>query len=140
MIVHNCYVGRHTDTVAGLEDLRNVPFYFLYEPDNIADLIEKSPEQPVKVKGALFDATIEFMPGPFTKHIFRHLDGERSLKEIFELVRKDAALNETELPNAHLLEEFRPVYELFNNVGWMLLRHKSVGRFRSIHDMQRPPV
>jgi len=140
MIVHNCYVGRHTDTVAGLEDLRNVPFYFLYEPDNIADAIEKHPGQPVKAKGALFDATIEFVPGPYTKHIFRHLDGERSLKEIFELARKDAGRNEAELPNAQLLEEFRPIYELFNNVGWMLLRHKSVGRFRSIHDMQRPPV
>src|SRR5206468_7631446 len=68
MIVHNCYVGRHMDTVAGLEDLRNVPFYFLYEPDNIADFIEKHPGQPVKAKGALFDATIEFMPGPHAKH------------------------------------------------------------------------
>ena len=140
LIVHNGYIGRHKDTVAGLDDLRNVPFYFLYDPENIADAIEKYPRQPVKVKGALFDTTIEFIPGPYTKHIFRHLDGDRSLKEIFEQVRKDAGLSEPELSNAQLLAEFRPVYEAFNNVGWMLLRHKSVGRFRSIHDMQRPPA
>jgi hypothetical protein len=72
--------------------------------------------------------------------MFRHLDGELSLKEIFELVRKDAGVSESELPNAQLLAELRPIYEVFNNVGWMLLRHKSVGKFRSIHDMQRPPV
>jgi SAM-dependent methyltransferase len=139
LIVHNCYAARESDTIAVLDDLRNVPFYFLYEPENIADLIEKCPGQPVKVKGDLFDATIEFMPGPYTKHIFRRLDGERSLKEIFELIRKEAGLDDQQLPNARLLEEFRPIYEAFNNVGWMLLRHKSVGRFRSIHEMQRPP-
>jgi SAM-dependent methyltransferase len=139
LIVHNCYAARQNATIAVLDDLRNVPFYFLYEPENIADLIEKRPGQPVKVKGDLFDATIEFIPGRYTKAIFRHLDGERSLKEIFELVRKGEGLGEPELPNAQLLEEFRPIYEAFNNVGWMLLRHKSVGKFRSIHEMQRPP-
>jgi SAM-dependent methyltransferase len=139
LIVHNCYVGRHRDTVATLEDLRNVPFYFLYEPENIADAIEKRPGQRISVKGALFDATIEFMPGPYTRQIFRQLDGERSLKEIFELVRKDVGLSDQELPNAQLLEEFRPDYEAFNNVGWMLLRHKSVGKFRTLAEMQRPP-
>jgi hypothetical protein len=139
LIVHNCYAARQSDTLAVLDDLRNVPFYFLYEPENIADLIEKRPGQPVTVKGDLFDATIEFIPGPYTKQIFRYLDGERSLKEIFELIRKEAGLDDQQLLNARLLEEFRPIYEVFNNVGWMLLRHKSVSRFRSIHEMQRPP-
>ena len=139
LIVHNCYAARQNDTIAALDDLRNIPFYFLYEPENIADLIEKRPGQPIKIKGDLFDATIEFIPGRYTQAIFRYLDGEQSLKEIFELVRKGAGLGEPELPNAQLLEEFRPIYEGFNNVGWMLLRHKSVGKFRSIHEMQRPP-
>jgi SAM-dependent methyltransferase len=139
LIVHNCYAARQSDTIAVLDDLRNVPFYFLYEPENIADLIEKRPGQSVTVKGDLFDATIEFIPSRNTKAIFRHLDGERSLKEIFELVRKGAGVGEPDLPNTQLLEEFRPIYEIFNNVGWMLLRHKSVGKFRSIHEMQRPP-
>ncbi len=140
LIVHNCYVAPQKDTVAALEELRNVPFYFLYEPENIADAIEKRPGQQINVKGPLFDATIEFMPGPYTKQIFRHLDGERSLKEIFELIRKEAHLDDQQLPNARLLEEFRPIYEVFNNVGWMLLRHKSVGRFRPLAQMQRPPA
>jgi hypothetical protein len=139
LIGHNCYAARQSDTIAGLDDLRNVPFYFLYEPENIADLIEKRPGQPVKVKGDLFDAAIEFLPGRYTQAIFRHQDGERNLKEIFELVRKGAGAAEPDLPNTQLLEEFRPIYEAFNNVGWMLLRHKSVSKFRSIHEMQRPP-
>jgi len=140
MIVHNCYAAMNGDTVAKVEDLRNVPFYFLYTPENIADLIEKRPGQPVSIKGALFDATIEFMPGKYTPHIFRHLDGELSLREIFELVRKDVGLSEQTLPNEALLNEFRPTYERLNNVGWMLLRHKSVSKFRSLQELQRPPA
>jgi ubiquinone/menaquinone biosynthesis C-methylase UbiE len=138
LIVHNLYVGRTKETIASLEDLRNVPFYFLYAPENIADLIEEQPGRPVSIKAALFDATIEFMPGKYIRSIFRHLDGELSLKEIFERVRKEAGLSEQELSNETLLNEFRPVYERFNDVGWMLLRHKSVGKFRSLAEMQRP--
>lgn len=138
LFVHNLYVGKNADTVASIDDLRNVPFYFLYEPESIAGLIENHPGQPVSVRGALFDATIEFMPGRHTRFIFRHLDGDLSLREIFERVRKDMGLNEQELPNDALLSEFRPIYERFNNFGWMLLRHKSVGRFRSLEEMQRP--
>ena len=52
----------------------------------------------------------------------------------------EAGLDDQQLPNARLLEEFRLIYEVFNNVGWMLLRHKSVGRFRSLAAMQRPPA
>jgi hypothetical protein len=56
-------------------------------------------------------------------------------KEASNRNRKDADINEAELPNARLLEEFRPIYEVFNNVGWILLRHTPVGRFPSIHDI-----
>jgi hypothetical protein len=139
-IVHNCYVARSPDTVAEIDDLRNVPFYFLYEPENIADWIAKHPGQRVSVKGALFDATIEFMPGKYTGTIFKHLDGSLSLKEIFEEVRKDAGASEQDLSNDELLHEFRPIYQRFNDIGWMLLRHRSVGRFRSLQDLQRPPA
>jgi len=55
-------------------------------------------------------------------------------------VRKDVGLSEQALPNEALLNEFRPIYERFNNVGWMLLRHKSVSKFRSLQELQRPPA
>src|SRR3989442_13597157 len=41
MIVHNFYVARRADTVASLDDLRNVPFYFLDPPRNVLELIER---------------------------------------------------------------------------------------------------
>jgi SAM-dependent methyltransferase len=140
VIVHNCYLARSKDRVAGVEDLRNVPFYFLYNPPSVIDLIDKHPGQPVRIQGTLYGATIEFVPGKYTRHIFQYLDGERSLKEIFESVRRDVGRSEQELSNQELLEEFRPIYQRFNDVGWMLLRHRSVGTFRSLQELQRPPA
>jgi hypothetical protein len=140
LIVHNFYVARSADTVASITDVRNVPFYFLYAPPNLVDLIEKSQGQPVRVRGDLYDATVEFMPGPYTRHIFQHLDGHHSIKEIFDLVRKDVNQGTDAVSDDLLLAEFMPIYERFNNVGWMLLRHRSVGTFRSLKELQRPPV
>jgi hypothetical protein len=77
-------------------------------------------------------------PTKYVRLMFEQLDGEQSLKEIFDHARKKAGLTEQQLPNAELLDEFRPIYERFNAVGWMLLRHKSVGKFRTLAEMQRP--
>ena len=137
MIVHNFYVARKTDTVATLDELRNVPFYFLDPPRNVPDLIACSRGLRVRIETRLYAAPVEFVPGPHTGAIFTHLDGERSLKEIFEQVRRDHGKTDQQLSNPELLEEFRPVYEQFTDLGWMLLRHRSVGRFRSLEELQQ---
>lgn len=133
---HNFYVARDADRVAKLDDLKNVPFYFLAPPGDIADWMEHHPGQAVSVKSTLYQSNLEIRPGKYTKHIFKYLDGERSLKEIFEEVRKEVALSERQLTDDELLREFKPIYERFNAVGWMLLRHRSVGPFRSLVQMQ----
>ena len=137
MTTHNFYVSRKPDTVATPDDLRNVPFYFLDPPHNVPDLIKRSRGQRVRIETRLYAAPAEFVPGPYTGAIFTHLDGERSFKEIFEEVRRDHGKTEQQLPNEALLKEFRPIYEQFNDLGWMLLRHRSVGRFRSLEELQR---
>jgi len=138
LIVHNFYAARQADRVAALDDLRNVPFYFLDPPRNVPELIERRAGLPVRIETRLYAAPVEFAPGPHSGAVFTHLDGERSLKEIFEQVRRDHGRTEQQLPNEALLTEFRPIYERFNDLGWMLLRHQSVSRFRSLADMQRP--
>lgn len=135
---HNFYVAREADRIASPDDLKNVPFYFLTQPGDIAGWMEQHPGQNVSVPNTLYGSPVEFKPGKYAKHIFRHLDGEQCLKEIFEQVRRDVGLNEERLPNEELLKEFKPIYQRFNDVGWMLLRHRSVGKFRSLADMQRP--
>jgi SAM-dependent methyltransferase len=138
MIVHNFYVARHADTVASLDDLRNVPFYFLAPPRNLLALIERSSGRSIKVESTLYAAPVEFVPGPYTRDLFKYLDGEHSLKEIFAQVRRDQGKTDHQLSNEELLNEFRPIYQQFNDLGWMLLRHRSVGKFRSLEEMQMP--
>jgi SAM-dependent methyltransferase len=138
MIVHNFYVARRANTVASLDDLRNVPFYFLDPPRNVLELIEQSSGPSVKVASTLYAAPVEFVPGLYTRDLFKYLDGEHSLKEIFEQIRRDHGKTEQQLSNDELLNEFRPIYQQFNDLGWMLLRHRSVGKFRSLAEMQMP--
>src|SRR5437667_5226600 len=106
MIVHNFYVARQADTVASLDDLRNVPFYFLAPPLNVLESIERSSGQSARVKSTLYAAPVEFVPGPSTRDIFKYLGGERSLKEPFEQIQRDRGKTAPNLPNDQLLKHF----------------------------------
>ena len=57
---------------------------------------------------------------PINMSILSRINNERTTKEIFELVRNELNLTET---NEELLEIFRPVYEQFNNHNMILLRN-----------------
>src|SRR5207245_4905351 len=105
-----------------LNHLRNVPFYVLDPPLNVVELIDRSSGQSVKVKSTLYAAPVEFVPGPYTRDIFKYIDGERSLKELFEQIRRDHGKTEQQLPNDQLLNEFRPIYQQFNDPGVMRAR------------------
>src|SRR5207245_3074785 len=89
MIVHNFYGATQRDTVAQLDDFRNGPFYFLDPPRNVLELIDRNPGRSVKVESTLYAAPVEFVPGPYTRDLFKYLDGEHSLKEIFEQIRRE---------------------------------------------------
>src|SRR5881296_1452340 len=104
----------------------------------IAEMIDRNPGRSVKVSSTLYAAPVEFVPGLYTRDLFKYLDGEHSLKEIFEQIRRDHGKTEQQLSNDELLNEFRPIYQQFNDLGWMLLRHRSVGKFRSLAEMQTP--
>jgi hypothetical protein len=63
------------------------------------------------------------------------MNGIRSFKTIFNKVRKD--LNNPGLGDKELREDFAPVYRVFNNIGWILLRHRSVSPFVSLQKLQK---
>src|SRR5207245_1927339 len=67
MIVHNFYVARQADTVALLDDLRNLPFFFLDPPLNVLELIARSSGQSVNVKSTLYARHIECVQRPNTR-------------------------------------------------------------------------
>src|SRR5207247_9977752 len=75
MIVHNFYVARRADTVASLDDLRNVPFYFLDPPRNVLELIERSSGHRVKVVSTLYVSSVEVELGLYTRVIVTYMVG-----------------------------------------------------------------
>ena len=70
----------------------------------------------------------------YTAQILKHMNGIRSLSEIFDEVRK--ALDLVDLTDAELLADFRPTYDVLNRVDIILLRHKSILPFPTGPELQ----
>jgi hypothetical protein len=75
-------------------------------------------------------------PGRYSLDIFRYLDGARSLREIFALVREDRAAAGERPDDSVLLEDFASPYEQLNAVDLLLLRHRSVPAFPALAELQ----
>ncbi len=137
---HCFYATQSKDAAARLDELDNVPFFFLgFESIKGAELSEhmrKNPGQHVMLKDPQTGVTLDLAPGRYSRQLLRYLDGERSLREIFRLAKNDESLGGAGVTDDQLLEDFRPIFDLFNAAEGMLLRHKSVGRFPGIADLQ----
>ncbi|MCF8057295.1 MAG: class I SAM-dependent methyltransferase [Desulfocapsa sp.] len=125
---HSFYCSRKTKTIARLDDPDDVPFFLNPVPLGIPEMIEKSPGRKISLMSP-DQISLQFLPGKHSAAIFRHLDGRRSLKTIFNRVRKEG--HGTKVSNSELLEDFRPTYDILSNIGWLLLRHHSVQAFTS---------
>jgi len=127
------YAAREADTVASPGDPDNVPFLagFVAGPAQgrlhlaLADELRRAPRAPFTIRGA--DFVYSFPPRRHTAAIFRHLDGDTPLGEIFAAVRRDAG--DPGLSDAALLADFMPVYERMAFAGNLMLRHRSVPAF-----------
>jgi 2-polyprenyl-3-methyl-5-hydroxy-6-metoxy-1,4-benzoquinol methylase len=136
---HCFYAMQSAGTAATLDELDNVPFFFLgyasIKGKDIAEHIRKNPGQRLKFTEPTTTITLVLAPGKYSEQLLRHLDGERSLREIFELARNDMPSGGAGVTDAQLLEDFRPIFDLFNAAEGMLLRHKSVSRFPGIAEL-----
>jgi SAM-dependent methyltransferase len=132
---HSFYLSKQENTRAQLDDLDNVPFFLRNHPRDIATKITQSKGNKISLKSP-DEISMQFQPGAYTADIFMHLDGKRSLKTIFNKIKKQR--NEPQLSNKKLLDDFRPIYEILNNISWMLLRHNSVPLLKSLEELQEP--
>ena len=86
--------------------------------------------------------TVEWSPGiqirfknrKHTVDLIRHIDGEASLAEIFQAVRRNETSGSP--TDQELLAEFRPIYQVFNEIDAILLRHKSIRPFLTGSELQ----
>ena len=132
IIKHSVYISNNQDGAAKLDNLNNVPFFFGINgvPQMIVDAIESG--QVAIGQNANFtlnnnlikNYNINIPISIYTKYFFRNMSqGNNSLKEIFDLVRKDMGSN---VKDELLLSEAKNILEIFIHAGTLLLCDKSV--------------
>ncbi len=137
LIKHVFYVSNQTDTIAVLDDPDNVPF-LLYTPidtQKLHDTILGNPGQQIVLKRPDGFA-IGIRPRKYTHLIFKYLDGNRCFGDIFEHIRHD--LEQPDLNDQEIFEDFLPIFTAFNNGDWLLLRDKCVDRYKTRDEIQGP--
>jgi hypothetical protein len=129
---HIFYVSNSKDTIASLDDLNNVP-YFVAPAGDLFNIIDKNPGQIVTATHPQ-GMKVKFKPRLNTKFVLKYIDGNHSLKEVFDCVREEC--KDTSIKNEELLADFRFVYNLFNSLDWMLLRDKSIAPYPTFQELQ----
>jgi SAM-dependent methyltransferase len=105
-------------------DASYIPFFF-HEPvtgPQLAAIFERAGGRPFVLDHAHTGLSLVLDPGRHAPEILRHMDGERSFRKIFDRVRDDRHVDESELSDAALFADFRATYETFNALDRILLR------------------
>ena len=105
-------------------DVSYIPFFF-HEPltgPHLAAVFERAGGRSFVLDHTHTGLSLTLNPGRYAPFILRHIDGERSFREIFDRVREDRHATEAELSDAALFEDFRATYEAFNALERLLLK------------------
>jgi 2-polyprenyl-3-methyl-5-hydroxy-6-metoxy-1,4-benzoquinol methylase len=138
ILTHSFYATRAADAAARPGDLDNVPFMFL-DPVTGAELaphFDRRPGERVQIDHAHTGVTLEFIAGRYNKYLMRHLDGKRTLREIFEKVKNEPELRREPPAESELAAEFAAIFGQFNEIERMLLRHCSLPAFANADALQ----
>lgn len=124
---HLMYLTRGPQAKAPYADAEYVPFYFHEPLDPRALETMFAPKDGLTLlRHPHLGMTAAVDAGRYSGKILRHIDGQRSFGQIFDLVRADPAVRPQSPDNATLFADFKPVYELLNAIERILLRHVSV--------------
>lgn len=124
-------------------DLENVPIYSSqYFKNNVyettAQAIEKISDSYVHFNRTGCP-TVTVKLNKYTKDIFRHLDGKRTIGELINVIIVEKTRLGEIVPRAdELLQEFTVIYREMHYCDRLILRHKSVDPYRSEYEMQDP--
>ena len=124
VIKHSFYVSAVGDSVARLDDLDNVPYLYGFAGEAPHQVIADGLQQAKGKLVSLQDEGFSYMvpSGKMDHHLLRATDGKNTTGQIFEAVRQATG---KAIPDKMLLKEFTGLFEAFNKVDHMLLRHHS---------------
>ena len=123
--MHVFYATRDGDTKAPYRDPDYIPFFF-HEPvagTELFDLITRHHDRPFVLSHSNSGIATMVDPGRFAKYVFKHIDGKRTFRDIFECVRAEPACKAEAPSDEDLFADFADFFELLNAMDRLLLRH-----------------
>ena len=130
---HTFYASNRRNTIATIDNISNVPYFFPKLEE--FEQLQKLNEGEKKIIPLPDGNKINFIASKYSALIFKYLDGNRSIKEILNCVRKENKL--TELKNKEILLDFKPIYQIFNDFDLLMLRNKKVPPFKPFHEIEQ---
>lgn len=135
---HIFYVSTSPDSQAILGDLSDIPFFLGRQYSDmgprIAEAIRSGAGRFIPMRhesGFEINVAVD----PICAAIFNQIDGLRDWREIFATAR--AELVSVQADDEDLLERFRPTFEQFRQLDWMLLRGAGVSAYPDTIEMQK---
>jgi len=119
---HSLFATRVSKSKATYGDLDFVPVFVNEKAtgEDFVQLIERHNDLPFVLQHAQSRLQRRLDPGRFVKEIFRHMDGTRTFREIFNLVQQPPL---SPVPTeAQFWEEFRPWYAALETIERLVLR------------------
>ena len=123
LITHSFYATRLGGRCAPYADSDYVPFFITEEHaargEELAALIEHHKREPFLLQHGRSGLALPIACGQYVQRIFSHLDGERSWRGIFDLVRKEVSNSPHDVV---LFDDFKPWFDALQLIDRMLLR------------------
>lgn len=128
MIKHSCFVSKKIDTIASYTDMTLVPYIHGINNSGkeIADIIKEQPGLAITFTIAN-QGSVSLVPTQYTEQLFRLIDGNRSIQEIFDKI---------EVPNEELFKEFESIFNHLFDLHILLLKSKKFPMVRSVQEAQ----
>lgn len=128
MIKHSCFVNQKKDSIAKCSNLNLVPYIHGINNSGkeIADIIKNQPGLSITFTIAN-QGSISLVPTQNAEQIFRLIDGNRSIQEIFDKI---------EVSNEELFKEFESIFNHLFDLHILLLKSKKFPKIRNVQEAQ----
>ena len=127
IITHDFFATVSSDTRAPYGQADFVPLFY-HEPltgPELSKIFRQSHGRPFMLDHSHTGIKLMVSPGKYVSRVLFHIDGEKTFREIFDLIRADDTLKGPPPGDEELFADFAPVYEIFNAIDRLLLRHES---------------
>lgn len=136
---HNFYVVNEVHPIPCPDDLEYIPYLPIQLPrdtyNSLGQLVSTSINY-VNIKILSLQESFGFQKTQNIESFFKYLDGERTIKEIYDAIIAVAPIQCGHLSYESLGQEFREMFSVMTSRKMLFLRHKSVSAYKTTEEIQ----